>query len=431
MFHKKTIHDIELSGKTVLLRAELDSPLSADGHKVVSDFRLQSNIPTIQALLEKNCKIVIVGKLGRPGGKPDSKLSARPVAAKLQAILDHPVRFVDDCFGEKVKAASAKLEPGQILMLENLYFYAEDGPGDEKLAHLLVEDSGADVFVQDCFASAHRSEIIVGPIPKFLPSVAGLSIEKEVSTITEAMEHPKRPLMALMGGAKISDKIQMLERFIDIADIVAVGGALANTLLLADGIDVGKSKVEKEALGVAKEVLERARTKAKKGSFVFYIPQDGVVATTLDSAAKTRLVDWQTHVIADVQAYPKTPPHEASVVHKEEMILDVGPFSTAFIAGCMQLAHTVIWNGTMGVTETKGLNSATGPFAHSTEYLVEAMLGQFGNRPYTLVGGGDTVGYLQEQGLADKFDHVSTGGGASMDLMSGKKLPAVEALEDK
>lgn len=431
MFTKKTVKDIDVKGKTVLLHGELDAPLNSEGTKLTSDFRVKATIPTIKYLQEQGCKIVLISKLGRPDGKVDPKQSLKPVADCLSKLLGEEVKFVSDCIGDEVKKATRDLQAGSIVLLENLRFHPEEEADDENFAKQIASDSGAEVFVQDCFALAHRKEAGTTAITKCLPAVAGLHLEKEVTSLMNVMDNPKRPLMALIGGAKISDKIDLLNRFMDIADIVAVGGAMSNTFALAEGVDMGKSKVEPESVEIAKDIMAKARAKAKDGSFVFYVPQDGIAATSLDSSAKTRIVDWGTHAIADIENYPKTPPKQASVVGKEEMILDIGPFSAAFIAGSMQLAGTVIWNGTMGVTEVKSIQTATGPFSHGTEAVVEAMLGQFGHRPYTVVGGGDTAGYVTEQGLENSFDHVSTGGGAGMDLLSGKKLPAVEALLDK
>jgi phosphoglycerate kinase len=206
---------------------------------------------------------------------------------------------------------------------------------------------------------------------------------------------------------------------------------MANTFLKAEDIETGKSLADTEDLPLAKDIMQKARNEAKKRPFVFYLPQDGVVATAMDKKAHTRIVDWGVHDIADIENYPKLPPHGASHVKKDELILDIGPFSGAFIAGSMQMMATVIWNGAMGVTEVPALLGATGPFAHGTELIVEAMLGQFGNRPFTLVGGGDTVGYIESRKLTGHFNHVSTGGGASLELMAGKKLPGVEALLDR
>ena len=237
--------------------------------------------------------------------------------------------------------------------------------------------------------------------------------------------------MAIIGGAKIADKIGVLKRLIEVADFVAIGGAMANTFLKAEGIETGKSLTEVDDLPLAKEIMQKAKTEAKNRSFVFYLPQDGVVAKVLDKKARTRIVDWSANDIADIENYPKQPPAAASHIGKDELILDIGPFSGAFIAGGMQMAGTVVWNGTMGVTETPPLLGATGPFAHGTELIVEAMMGKFGHRPFTLAGGGDTVGYIESKKLTNAFNHVSTGGGASLELMAGKKLPGVEALQNK
>jgi phosphoglycerate kinase len=256
-------------------------------------------------------------------------------------------------------------------------------------------------------------------------------LEREFVAIKSVIEEPEKPVMALIGGAKISDKIDILERFLDIADIVAVGGAMSNTFLLAEGIEIGESLADPDDLPLAREILSKAREKAKTEDFVLYVPQDGVVSTKMESKTTTRIVDWGTHVIADIENYPKKPTKKDSIVGENEKILDIGPFSGAFIAGAMQMAKTVIWNGAMGVTEIKALQHATGPFSHGTELVVEAILGQFGHRPYSVVGGGDTVGYIESRGLVDSFDHVSTGGGASIELMSGKKLPGIESLMDK
>jgi phosphoglycerate kinase len=261
--------------------------------------------------------------------------------------------------------------------------------------------------------------------------VAGLHLEQEVDIITKVMEAPDKPLVAIVGGAKIADKIEVLTKFIDMADFVAIGGAMANTFLVAKGVKVGKSKYDAEELELAHEIMAKAEEKSKQGGFTFYLPQDGVVATAADKSARTRLVDWDADLIADVQSYPKAPAPETQKVADDEMILDVGPFSAAFIAGGIQLAKTVVWNGTLGITETPALTGPVGPFSHGTEVLIEALTGEFGSRPFSLVGGGDTVGYIEQRKLTGAFNHVSTGGGASLELMAGRTLPGVEALEGK
>ncbi|HKR81404.1 MAG TPA: phosphoglycerate kinase [Candidatus Saccharimonadales bacterium] len=428
MFTKKTMHDIEVSGKRVLLRADYNVPLNDDG-TIADDYRLQQSLPTVRALLEKGAKLVICSHLGRPDGKADTKLSLAPVAKRLGELLGQEVQFVTDCVGPAAEKAAEGLQDGQVLLLENLRFHSEEEQNDDGFAAQLAKL--AEVFVQDGFGVVHRAHASTDAITHHLPSVAGLLLEKEVDTITNVMENPTRPLVAIVGGAKISDKIDILNRFIDLADVVVVGGAMANTFLDAKGVKVGKSLVEEDDLGLARDIIAKAEEKSKNQHFVFYLPQDGVVATAIEKSATTRIVDWDAHVIADIENYPKIPPERSRTIADDEMILDIGPFSGAFVAGSLQLANTVVWNGTMGVTETPAMSGPVGPFAHGTELIVEAMLGDWGHKPFSLVGGGDTVGYVEGRKLVGSFNHVSTGGGASLELMAGRKLPGVEALMDK
>lgn len=428
MFTKKTIRDIDLKGQTVLLRADYNVPLDSNG-KIADDYRIQQSLPTIQYILSKGAKLVICAHLGRPNGRPDASASLWPIAKRLDKILENTVTFVEDCVGKKAETAVEKLQPGDVLVLENVRFHPEEEQNDEDFAKQLA--SLADVFVQDGFGVVHRAHASTEAVTRYLPSVAGFLLEREVDTISKVMEAPERPLMAIVGGAKISDKIEVLERFIDIADFVAVGGAMANTFLLAEGYDMAKSLVEPDDVPLAKSILEKARNKAKDRHFIFYLPHDGVAAKDIDSKTHTRIVDWGAHVISSIENYPKRPPNDASRMHDDERLLDIGPFSASFIAGGVQMARTVIWNGTMGVTETPALHGPVGPFAHGTEVVVQAMLGEFGHKPFTVVGGGDTVSYIEQQGLVPAFGHVSTGGGASLDLMSGRALPGVVVLQDK
>lgn len=427
-FSKQTIRDIELQGKRILLRADYNVPIGSKG-EITDDYRIRKSLPTIQFLLEQGCSIVICSHLGRPASADDETCTLKPIADRLQELLGREVGFVKDCIGKKAESAAQALEPGQVLLLENLRYHKEEEKNDEEFAKALA--GLADIFVQDGFGVVHRAHASTDAVTRFLPSVAGLLLEQEVATITEVMENPQRPLMAIIGGAKISDKLDILNRLIDLADIVAVGGAMANTFLLAKGIEVGKSKAEPDDIPLAKDIMDKAAQKSKAGRFVFYLPQDGVVAASLEKNAETRIVDWDAHIIAAVEHYPKLPPHDSAIVRPEELILDIGPFSGSFISGAMQLAETVIWNGAMGVTETPGLHGPVGPFSHGTEVIVNAMIGEHGHKPFTVAGGGDTVGYIEDHKLTDVFNHVSTGGGASMELMSGKKLPGVEALQDK
>jgi len=427
MFSKKTINDIDLDGNTVLLRADYNVPL--ENGKITSDYRIEQSLPTIHALLDHGVKLIICSHLGRPKGPGDTQYSLFPVAKRLSQILDRPVEFATDCIGEPAKKAAAGLKHGHVLLLENLRFHKEEEANDDGFAKQLA--SLADIFVQDGFGVVHRAHASTEAITRHLPSVAGLLVAKEVDTIKRVMEHPDKPLAAIIGGAKIADKIDVLNRFLGVADFVAVGGAMANTFLAAQGIDVAESLYDKDNLAVAKEILHKAANEAKKRPFAFVIPQDGVVAKEVTKTAPTRIVGFTSHAIGDISNYPKRPPVETSKLHAAEKILDIGPLSASFIAGGVQLARTVVWNGTMGVTETAGLQGPIGPFSHGTQTVIEALLGDFGNKPFTVVGGGDTVGYVESRKLVDFFGHVSTGGGASLDLMSGRKLPGVEALLKK
>lgn len=430
MFNKKTIRDIKLAGKTVLIRTDYNVPINKNG-KITDDFRMIQSLPTLRHLTEEKCKVVICSHLGRPRGRRERQFSLRPVAKHLSGLLKKPVSFVYDCIGQEVDTAVKAMKPGEVILLENLRFQPGEERNDDDFAKKLAKNF--QVFVQDGFGVVHRAHASTAAITKYLPSVAGLLLEKEVQTITKVMHDPQRPLMAIIGGAKIADKLDVLKRFIKLADFLAIGGAMANTFLLAEDIHIGKSLSDPTDVPMAKDILELAAAETKKRSFVLYLPQDGVVAKNIDKTAHTRIVDWSAHIIADVENYPKRPPHEDARVKSDERILDIGPFSGAFIAGALQSASTVVWNGPMGITETPALGGLgpVGPFAHGTELIVEAILGQFGHRPYSLVGGGDTVGYIEARKLTNAFDHVSTGGGASLELMAGKKLPGIEALEDK
>lgn len=428
MFTKKTIDDIDVQGKRVLLRADYNVPIG-DGGVITDDFRIQQSVQTVKALLAKNVTLVICSHLGRPGGKPDERFSLEPVSKRLGELLGMPVAFVKECIGPEVDAAVQKLQPGQVLLLENLRFHPEEEKNDDAFAARLA--TYGEIFVQDGFGVVHRAHASTEAITHHLPSVAGLLLQAEVDTITRVMDAPERPLMAIIGGAKISDKIDVLERFIQIADFIAIGGAMANTFLAAEGVDIAKSKYEQNDVPIAKDILIKAREKAKQERFIFYVPQDGVVANSLDKNADTRIVDWDAHMIAEVESYPKVPRDESRKVADDEMILDIGPFSGAFIAGGVQLANTVVWNGTMGVTEIPSLQGPVGPFAHGTELIIDAVLGDYGHRPFSWVGGGDTVGYIEQRKLTGAFNHVSTGGGASLELMAGRKLPGVESLQSK
>ncbi len=429
-FMKKTVHDMDLHGKTVLVRADYNVPLD-DKQEITSDYRITQSVPTIEYLRQQKCKVIVMSHLGRPKSHDPSK-SLKPVAKRLSSLLKAPVTFVADTIGEKVKTAAKDMNPGDVLLLENVRFYsAEEKSGDENFAKAIVEATNADIFVQDCFGAAHRAHAsVVGPA-KLLPSCAGLLLEKEVATITKAMHDPERPLMAVIGGAKISDKIDIIDVFLQKADVVVVGGAMANTFMKALGNEIGESLSDDEEINDAHDIIERARAEMKKRSFTFYLPQDAVVTDEIDKSEPTRIVDWEAHAIASIESYPGQPSVFAERVKKSEKIVDIGPVSGSFIAGMMQQMATVVWNGTMGIAEFKGVQGKVGPYAHGTEFVIDGLIGKHGHVPFSIVGGGDTTAYIDSRGMNDMFNHVSTGGGASLELMSGKKLPGVECLEDK
>lgn len=432
MFTKKTVRDIDLAGKTVIIRVDFNVPL--DEHGVISDdYRIRQALPTIEHVRGLGAKVVLISHLGRPSGPNDAANSLMPCATRLSDLLHLPVKFATDCVGDAAKSVVNTLQAGEVALLENLRFHPEEEANDEAFAKQLAELG--DVFVQDGFGVVHRAHASTEAITHFLPSVAGYLLEREVDTITNAMDAPDKPLAVVIGGAKISDKIELLDIFIDRADYVAVVGAMANTFLMADGMEVGASLVERESLDTAKRVLEKARARMQKERFTFYLPHDVVVAKKIDNTLPTRVVDSSAHTWADITAYPKQPAVEAYTVQPDEWILDIGPITAGSIAGALKLAHTAVWNGTAGVTETKGLHGAADPYAHGTKIIAEALVGEQAgekNKPFTVVGGGDTVGFVESvAGLRERLDHVSTGGGASLELMAGKKLPGVEALLDK
>ncbi len=426
----KTLKDAKLAGQRVLLRADYNVPVK-DG-VVEGDFRLRQSLPTLKYILEqKPAALIIISHLGRPAGKVDKSLSLEPVAKNLARLLKKEVHFIPDCVGKETKTKLADLMPGTIALLENLRFHAGEENDDHIFALNLVETTAADVFVQDGFGVVHRAHASTDAITKLLPSFGGLLLEKEVETIKKVMSDPLRPLTAIIGGAKISDKIEVLKKFVDIADFVAVAGALANNFLLAKGVKVGKSVIDADKIDLAEEIIELAEKQAFKRPFKFLIPIDGVVSSATDGRSPTRIVELQTAALADIEAYPKIPPAHSHTVGANEMILDIGPMSASEIVGAIDLSRTVVWGGTCGMAEVKGIAGAASPFAHGSRLVAEAMIGEsrgHKSRPFSVVGGGDTTAYIEGEGLADDFSHVSTGGGASLELMAGKKLPGIEAL---
>jgi 3-phosphoglycerate kinase len=321
-FYKKTIRNTDLNGKTVLIRADFNVPLNA--HGVISDdYRIRKTLPTIEYARSKGAKkIIIIAHLGRPKGAVNQEFSLKPVATKLKELLHLDVHFAEDCIGEVANKAKQELPDRGILLLENLRFHYEEEANDDKFAKHLAEN--IDVFIQDGFGIVHRAHASTDAITRHLPSVAGILLEKEVSTITKAIEHPHKPLAVIIGGAKIADKIDLLDRFIEKADFIAVVGAMANTFLLAEGIKVGKSVVDKDSVKDAKEILEKAHQKYLKGHFNLYLPQDVVVSKGIEYKYATRVVDIDHHTWADINSYPKHPTKHSYTVADDELILDIG-----------------------------------------------------------------------------------------------------------
>ncbi len=432
-FNKKTIRDIDLAGKRVLLRADYNVPLK-DG-QIDGDYRITQSLPTLDYILKQSPKrLIIVSHLGRPSNSFDKSCSLKPVANHLAKLLDRKVHFLNDCVGEETKRRIEQAGDGSIIMLENLRYHKGEEENDLDFAKQLVEATQAEVFVQDGFGVVHRAHASTDAITKLMPAASGLLLEKEVATIESVMKEPVKPLVAVVGGAKISDKIEVLDKLVELADCVAIGGAMANNFLKIEGYGIGKSMFDKADLEVARDILDKARAKENKQAFSFLVPVDVVVSYDIAGKKPTRIVDLASHSISDIEAYPKRPHHSAYTLERGEAIYDIGPVSASSIAGVIKLAKTVIWNGTLGVAEARGISAANRPFAHGTSMVVDAIIGPSNThaiKPYSFVGGGDTTAYVEAEGLTEDFNHVSTGGGASLELMIGKKLPGVEALIDK
>ncbi|MEX1995649.1 MAG: phosphoglycerate kinase [Candidatus Saccharimonadales bacterium] len=432
LFKKKTVRDIDLKGKHVLMRADYNVPIVKGG--ITDDYRIKQSLPTIRYILnEQPAALIILSHLGRPKSSEDKNSSLAPVVKNLSTLLGKEVRFAEDCVGDKAMAAAEGLPRGGILLLENVRFHPEEEKNDEDFAKAIIEAASAEVFVQDGFGVVHRAHATTDAIARQLPSVAGLLVEKEVEAITKVMHSPERPLTAVIGGAKISDKLDILNRMIELANCVAVGGAMANNFLLAEKVSIGKSRVERELLDETRQILNKAKKASMERDFNFLVPVDAVVSTDIAGRKPTRLVDISTHALADITSYPKRPVASVHTVAANELILDIGPVSAAQIAGAVRMSKTVIWNGTLGVAEIRGIAGAANPFSHATHTVAEAMISSSNkhkNKPFTLVGGGDTVAYIESQDMIEDFSHVSTGGGASLELLAGHKLPGLEALTD-
>lgn len=391
MFNKKSVKDVDFNNKRVIVRVDFNVPL-ADG--VITDgTRVQAALPTIQYLLAQNAAVILCSHLGRPKTSADKQFSLGPVAAYLATLLDAPVKFVDDCRGETAAKAAAGLKFGEVLVLENTRFYPEEAKNDPTMAKELA--SYAELFVNDAFGTAHRAHSSTVGIADYLPACAGLLLEKEIEFLDKAIDEPVRPLVAIMGGAKISDKIGVINNLLSKADTILIGGGMANTFLKAKGYELADSLVEDEAVETAKELIAHGGDK-------LVLPVDLVLADAFDNDAHT-----QTIVTGDIPAGWRA--------------LDIGPASVALFSDLITKAGTVVWNGPMGVFELP-------KFAVGTFGVAEAVAS---SHAISIVGGGDSASAINKSGLADKISHISTGGGASLEMLEGKILPGLAALADK
>lgn len=391
MFNKKTIRDIEVKGKRVLVRVDYNVPIKEG--KVGDDTRIRAAMPTLDYLLENGAALILCSHLGRPKGGPDPKYSLQPVAEYLSTLMGKPVSFAEDCIGPKAEAAAKALGPGDVLVLENTRFHPEEEKNDEGMSKQMA--SLADVYVNDAFGSAHRAHASTEGVAKFLPAVAGFLLEKEIKYLGQAVADPEKPFVAILGGAKISDKIGVIKNLLSKADSILIGGGMANTFFKAEGYPVADSLVEDEALDTAKEILAEAGPK-------FRLPVDVVIADKFEADAAHKTM--ATGNIPDGWR-----------------ILDIGPDTIAHYAKIIRGARTVVWNGPMGVFEFP-------EFAKGTFAIAQAAAE---SGAVTIVGGGESVAAVKQSGLADKITHISTGGGASLEMLEGLTLPGVAALQDK
>lgn len=403
-FSKLTIRDVPVHDKVVLVRVDYNVPLKND--KISDDLRIRASVPTLKYLQQQGAIIVVMSHLGRPDGRPDPALSLEPVAHHLEALIDQPVEFLDVCYGDKVRQAVRRAKKGDIIMLENLRFHPEEEANDEAFARRIVKDSTARYLVQDGFGVVHRAHASTEAITHFIPGVAGLLLEREVRELTHTMEDPERPLYAIMGGAKVSDKIQVIETFVDVADRIIIGGAMANTFLDYKGFAMGKSKLESDQRATLDAIYAAARKKvgSERVDEFICLPVDVAVCRQISPEAVR-----ENRKVEEVDA--------------DEIAADIGDLTIERYTQWLAEAKTVVWNGTMGLAEMP-------EFAHGSARVALSLASD--RSKTSIIGGGDTADFaLRWDGQDGKsFTHVSTGGGASLDLMAGKSLPGLEALLD-
>lgn len=397
--NKKTIRDVDWAGKRALVRVDFNVPLDDQG-QITDDTRIRAALPTIRYLLEHGASVVLMSHLGRPKGKPNPKYSLRPVVERLFELLPEAkeVKKTEAITGPAAEAAVAMLKPGQVLVLENTRFDPREEANDPAMAAELAKLG--DVFVNDAFGTAHRANASTEGVAHYLPAVAGFLMEKELTYIGGALNNPQRPFVTVIGGAKISDKIGVIENLLGKVDALLIGGGMANTFLLAKGLNVGDSLVEPDSVPVAQQLMARAEERGAR----LLLPVDVVIADAFSADAQRQVVD-----VSDIPAGWR--------------VLDIGPKTIEQYSAEIRAARTVIWNGPMGVFELE-------PFAVGTRAIAQTMAEAAANGAITIVGGGDSVAAVEQAGLADKMSHVSTGGGASLELLEGRVLPGVSALQD-
>lgn len=402
---KKTIRDIDISGKRVLVRVDFNVPLEEkEGAMVVTDdTRIKETLPTLNYLIEKGARVILASHLGRPKGQRDAKQSLKPAAEKLAELLGKPVTFADDCIGDEARSKALALKDGEVLVLENVRFHAGEEKNDAALAKSLSEL--AEVYVNDAFGSAHRAHSSTAGVADYLPAVSGFLMEKELAYLHDELENPERPFVVILGGAKVNDKIEVINRLLDKADTIIISGGMAFTFRkLVQGISIGKSLYKPEWEPIAQAAIDKAKTKGVK----LLIPVDALITDAFDFDAKKLGETKFTGV-------------NESIPDGWEGV-DIGPESVKLFAEEVAKAKTVVWNGPMGVFEIKA--SAKGTFD-----IAEAVAANSGAK--TIIGGGDSVKAVKKAGVADKVTFISTGGGASLELLEGKELPGVAALQDK
>ena len=393
--NKKTIRDLSFKGKRVFVRVDYNVPMDKAGN-ITDDTRISATLPTLRYLLEQGASLILGAHFGRPKNGPAPEFSLAPVATHLSSLLGKEVKFAADCVGPVAEAAAQALQPGEVLMLENLRFHSEEEKNDPLFAKGLA--ALADIAVNDAFGVSHRAHASVEGITKFLPAVAGFLMEKELDFLGRAVTNPERPYVAIIGGAKVSDKIGVIANLLTKVDALLIGGGMANTFIAAQGFSVGKSLVEPDKIPLAKDLIAQAKTSGVK----LLLPSDVVVAKKFAADAANRVV-------------------AVDAIGPEEMALDIGPASSAAFAEALANAKTIVWNGPMGVFEMDA-------FAKGTEFVAQAVAH---SQAVSIVGGGDSVAALEKVGLADQITHISTGGGASLEFLEGKVLPGVAALADK